>query len=1149
MKPIFYDPTARRWRRSKQIALVVGAVVGVLMGALVVGILVNPVLPTLGLKSNPHLPQERHLRPGAARTAENGANHGPGNAARTPADPRGYLAQTVRADGKRPVSSHFERIAFFVNWDDNSLVSLKRNVGSIDTLIAEWLHLADGTGRLKHDDALREQQVTAFVRATHPGTRIVPLINNADGGDWHSDWLAAVLADPARRHNLVADLRSYVHERGYQGISIDFESVPRDSQPGLLAFMEELYRVFHADGLLVSQSVPVDDRAFDLKRLAEANDYLILMAYDENASDNEAGPIASQDWFTRTVGDRFADVPAEKLVVGLGSYGYDWTEGVKGAEELSFQDSLNHARESSATIEFAPDAANPRYEYDDEKGRHHDVWYLDAVTAFNQTIASRQAGPRGYALWRLGSEDPAIWEVMSSAASLGDETLPKLSILQNGYDIDYEGTGEILRVTGTPKSGHRNIRYDRRLGLLTDETIDAFPSGYEITRWGSTDRKQIVLSFDDGPDATYTPAILDILRDKHVPAAFFIVGEQAERNPEILAREIREGHEFGNHTYTHPNIALIGDERMKIEVNAVQRIFESRLGRRSLLFRPPYAEDVEPETPDQVRPLLLTSSLGYYTVGLQIDPNDWASPGVEAIIHRTLDQAHEGQGHVVLLHDSGGNRSQTVEALPRLIDALRADGYEIVSLSTLVGLSPAAVNPVLPADEAATARLQSFGYALITWVDRLLWALFMLGLVLGIARVATLAMLALFQARERRPAGATSLSVSVVVPAYNERTVIVSTVRSVLASDLAGFDVIVVDDGSTDGTAALVRETFGAEPRVRVLEQANAGKPAALNHGFAHTDSDVVVALDADTVFLPDTVRRLVDGFSDPKVAAVAGCARVGNIMNLITRWQALEYITSQNLDRRAFARLNCITVVPGAVGAWRRSEVLAAGGFGSDTLAEDADLTLRLLRRGRQNAYVDGAEALTEAPERVRDFVKQRFRWMFGTLQAAWKHRSALFRRGSGALGWIALPNVLLFQIIFPLVSPIMDVLLLWTGLHALIDYWQHPQADVDPGFMRALWFYALFTLIDCATALIGFMLDKKADWRLLPWLLPQRFFYRQLIYYVAIKALITALRGPRVDWGKLERSASVATAANAASAATSGAKHRDTVSEPIGD
>ncbi len=1127
MKPIFYDPTEQRWRRSRQILIAIGAIVGILLGALVVGIVVNPVLPKLGLglHSNPNLPQAHHLRPGGtARDTQTGETKAlSAGSARPALDSRDYLAQTIDPDATTVPVSTYERLAFYVNWDDNSFVSLKRNINSIDTLVPEWLHLIDGAGHIKVDDAVKEQTAAAFVRATHPSTRIIPLVNNIDGGNWRSDWLRSTLSTAATRSHLISDLHSYVRLRNYQGISVDFESVPAETQGNLVLFMQELYAVFHADGLIVSQSVPVDDRAFRFKDLAAANDYLILMAYDENAADNEPGPIASQAWFTNTLRSRFAEVPANKLVVGLGSYGYDWTKGQKGAEELSFQDSLQRARESFANIEFATDSANPFFDYDDEQARHHEVWFLDAVTAFNEVIAARRSPPRGFALWRLGSEDPAIWQVLESASQLNDSTIPKLATLNSGYDIVYEGTGEILRVTGTPTPGLRKISYDPTLKLITDEVVETYPRNYEITRWGATNKKQLVLTFDDGPDAAYTPQILDILKDKKVPASFFVIGAQAEKYPELLQRIVAEGHEIGNHTYTHPNISLIGDEHLTLELNAVQRLFESRLGRRSLLFRPPYAEDVEPETPDQVRPLLLTSGLGYYTVGLLIDPNDWASPGVETIINRTIEQADENEGHVVLLHDSGGNRQQTVDALPRLIDALRNEGYEFVSLSELVGLPKNAVNPVLPPDEYMTARVQSAGFALITWVERLLWVLFALGLVLGVARVLALSLLALGQWQKKAPKPDLQLSVAVVIPAFNERAVIVATVRSVLNSDRKDFSIIVVDDGSTDGTAELIRQSFSDEPRVQVIEQVNAGKPEALNRGIAATSADIVVALDADTVFKSDTIRHLVNGFTDEKIAAVAGCARVGNIINLITRWQALEYITSQNLDRRAFAYLNCIAVVPGAVGAWRRQEILNVGGFGNDTLAEDADLTLRLLREGKRIAYEDRAEALTEAPERIRDFVKQRFRWMFGTLQAAWKHRGALFRPKTGALGSVALPNVLFFQILFPLISPIMDLLLVWTGIHALVGYWQHPLADWDPGFMRALWFYALFTLLDCGTATLGFALDRKAQWSLLPWLLPQRFFYRQLIYYVAIKALVTAIQGPKVGWGKLERSASV--------------------------
>jgi len=1123
-RPVFYDPTARRWRLLKRILFGLGAIVGTLLGAVIIGIFINPVLPELGLKNLAQLPQARHLRPSPAprapalRADARGAAGKPElRTAPTPPRPRPAAA----------VPSRFERIAFFVDYDDNSTVSLKRNLANIDTLIPEWLHLADGSGRFKVDDPVKESQIAALVRTQRPKLNIVPLINNAEANGWLSDRLAQVLASATARHNLIVDLHSYVRERGYQGISIDFEAVPKASQPRLVAFMEELYQEFHNDGLLVSQSVPVDDREFDFQRLATANDYLIMMAYDEHAGDNEPGPVASQAWFTEHTRDRLAELPPGKVVIGLGSYGYDWTQGNPDAEERSFQEALKVARESSVSVNFDRDARNPGYDYVEEDGKQHTVWFLDAVTAFNQVAAVEDSGPRGFALWRLGYEDPGIWEVLAGAGHLDAAVAERLKSLQSGYDIDYEGQGEILRVTGTPKTGARRLSFDADSGLITDQSITTFPTGYEITRWGSTNRHQIVLSFDDGPDPAYTPRILDILAAKHAPALFFVVGTQAEQHPELLARVVADGHEIGNHTYTHPNIATVSDERLKLEVNAVQRLFESRLGRRSLLFRPPYAEDVEPETPDQVRPLLITSSLGYYTVGMGIDPSDWTSPGVDQIVTRVLSDARSGLGQVVLLHDSGGNREQTVTALPLLIDALRAAGFEVVSLSTLAGLTPAAVNPRLPADEIAAARLENAGFSLITWVERALWALFVLGLILGSARFLTIAALAVRE-RRRAPVTAAALpSVAILIPAYNERVVILSTVRAVLESDLPAFDVIVVDDGSTDGTAELIREAFGAEPRVKLLRQANSGKAAALNRGLGETQAEVVVALDADTLFRPDTVRRLAEPFVDPSVAAVAGCARVGNVVNLITRWQALEYITSQNLDRRAFAAINCITVVPGAVGAWRRAAVLAVGGFTSDTLAEDADLTLRLLRADHRVAFQDRATAYTEAPEYIGAFVKQRFRWMYGTLQAAYKQRAVLFRREHGALGTVALPSVLVFQILFPLVSPIMDLLLVWTGIHAAVDHWQHPLAELDPGFMRALWYYALFTLIDSGTAIIGFALDREADWRLLPWLLPQRFFYRQLIYYVAVKSLMTALRGPRVGWGKLERTATVSSAA----------------------
>ena len=368
-------------------------------------------------------------------------------------------------------------------------------------------------------------------------------------------------------------------------------------------------------------------------------------------------------------------------------------------------------------------------------------------------------------------------------------------------------------------------------------------------------------------------------------------------------------------------------------------------------------------------------------------------------------------------------------------------------------------------------------------------------------------------------------SVSVIIPAYNEEKVIYQTIHSLLDSDYANFTIVVVDDGSSDNTAQRVRESFRGDPRVRLFTKANGGKSQALNYGIAQSQADIVITLDADTLFRRDTVRQLVRHFTDPQVAAVAGNAKVGNRINLLTNWQALEYITSQNLDRRAFALLNCISVVPGAVGAWRRELIMCAGGFADETLAEDADLTLAILRLGYTIAYAEDAIAFTEAPDTVRGFVKQRFRWMYGTLQAAWKHIDTLFRPRYGVLGMLAIPNVFVFQILFPLVSPVMDLLMLWSLLIAAWQRYQHPLDYTADTLQRVLFYYALFFTLDLLAAFVAFLLDRKEDWSLLMWLVFQRFLYRQLMYYVAIKSTLTAIRGTLVGWGKLERKATVPT------------------------
>jgi len=819
---------------------------------------------------------------------------------------------------------------------------------------------------------------------------------------------------------------------------------------------------------------------------------------------------------------RLADVPPAKLVMAIGNYAYDWPR--RGGR--TFEEAMLTAKEAGATIAVDPESLNPTYRYRAGNGEEHEVWFLDALTAFNQASVTRALNPKAaLALWRLGSEDPGIWSFFGDARALDRAQIGELDTVQYGYGVDFEGEGEILSITESPMQGRRTLTYDDARALITNETFESLPSPYVVTRYGAM-KGAVALTFDDGPDEKYTAPILDVLRDLKAPATFFVTGLATQELPELVRRMYREGHQIGNHTFTHPNIANISRAQLRIEVTATQRLFESILGHETVLFRPPYSEDTEPETPVQVRPIETVTAMGYLTVGMQIDPKDYKKPGVDAIVARTVEQVAAGQGSVVLLHDGGGDRSETVEALPRIITELRRRNLKLVTIGELLGRTTAQVMPAVQGRGYWQALVDSAAFNSLNLVQSLVSLLFLMAIVLGMGRLIFIGGVAIAERifRKHRPTIAYSGAIAVIVPAFNEEKVIVQTVRALLRSvGVPGLQILVVDDGSTDQTVARIREEFTGEPRVALFERTNGGKSSALNFGITQTDADIVVALDADTVFASTTVASLVRHFTDPRVGAVAGNAKVGNRVNLLTRWQALEYITSQNLDRRAFDLLGCITVVPGSVGAWRRQLVLNAGGFSAATLAEDADLTITILRTGHQIVYDDEAVAYTEAPESIRAFVRQRHRWMFGTFQAAWKHRDALFRWRYRALGFVALPNIFLFQVLFPLISPVIDLMMVGTLVSAGTSYWMRPAEYVPDDLWQVAFYYALFLSADVLAACLAFALERRESPRLLWLLLWQRFVYRQLMYYIAIRAVLDSLRGGPVGWNKLERRASV--------------------------
>ncbi|NUT95185.1 MAG: glycosyltransferase, partial [Saccharothrix sp.] len=561
--------------------------------------------------------------------------------------------------------------------------------------------------------------------------------------------------------------------------------------------------------------------------------------------------------------------------------------------------------------------------------------------------------------------------------------------------------------------------------------------------------------------------------------------------------------EIGLHTFNHPDLSFQSKKRIDWELSQNQLAISGAAGIRTSLFRPPYSSFADAMDNKSWPVTEYIGKRGYITVVNNTDSEDWRKPGVDEIIRRATPKG--GKGAIVLMHDSGGDRHQTVQALDTFLPDMKADGYEFDNLTEALG-APSAHTEVTGLD-----RWKGKAWIFLVQASDNITGVLVVGLsVIGflvISRFLLMLLLSGVHARRVRRKGfrwgpQVTEPVSVLVPAYNEAKCIENTVRSLMASEHP-IEVIVIDDGSSDGTARIV-EAMGL-PNVRVVRQMNAGKPAALNRGLANARYDIIVMMDGDTVFEPATVRELVQPFGDPRVGAVAGNAKVGNRDSLIGAWQHIEYVMGFNLDRRMYDMLRCMPTIPGAVGAFRRTALERVGGMSDDTLAEDTDITMAMHRDGWRVVYAENARAWTEAPESVQQLWSQRYRWSYGTMQAIWKHRKALVEKGpSGRFGRVGLPLVSLFMVLAPLLAPLIDVFLLY-GL-----IFGPTQKTIGA------WLGVLAIQVVCAA--YAFRLDKERMTHLIS--LPlQQILYRQLMYVVLLQSWITALTGGRLRWQKLRR------------------------------
>ncbi len=1166
-KQVFFDPQRKRWKRLRRIFDIV-ALLGVVVGVIfVIGLVHMTPLPELLLENKKPNRSAVQLETLPARGAQK-----PRRSAHRKTDLKPSDVVLNSGEGLRA--------AYYVEDDPASYSSLKQHIHQIDLLFPEWIHVVSPTGTLisysldnrpfdvvdatgvhgvDHEQRVARTIAAAGADSTPP--EIFPLVNNYD--HITNAFLPSVgefLTNADSRANFIQQVDQFLAANpSYRGISLDFEEISSQAQQGYMALLAALYQDLHSRNLRLYINTPVGDDDFDLKYMADNSDGLLLMNYDQHQVGSEPGPIADQDWFLDNLKNVLKVVPKEKAICAIGSYGYDWTTTmpevpkrprakvpppkVLSALEMSTQTAWQEATDADAQIQLDPDSLNVHFAYDDEDAHvRHQVWFLDAVTVLNQMRAARALGIETFALWRLGQEDNSLWKIWDKP--LSSDPAKELAQVEPGYDVDTEGDGDILQITRQMQTGHRTLTMDdddsipARYRSITAETMTSYPLSYTVQQTGYHPKK-VALSFDDGPDPTWTPKILDILKAKNVTGTFFMIGEQAQNNIGIVQRVYREGHEIGNHTFTHPDISEVSNASLDLELNLTERLFAAELGVQPLYFRPPYSIDQEPDTNDQAAPAHRIQELGYVIIGDKIDTDDWdehprKSP--KEITDSVFQQIAAMQdrswmrGSVILLHDGGGNRQPTVEALPVLIDELRKHGYEIVPVSQLMGKTRAQVMPPLNGHQRWQARVDSIAFFVWAFFNHFVVAVFFVGDILMTARLVIIGVFAVidrFRKRKNFAGPDYAPRVAVLIPAYNEEKVIVRTIRSVMMSNYKNIRVIVIDDGSKDNTYRAATDAYPADiasGRLTVLVKPNGGKADALNYALDRTKEDIYIGIDADGVIAHDAITNLVCHFADPKIGAVAGNAKVGNRVNLWTRWQALEYITSQNFERRALDLFDVVMVVPGAIGAWRTSAVKDGGGYHTNTVAEDADLTMNLLEQGYSVIYEDRALAFTEAPVDMDGLMRQRFRWSFGILQALFKHRGAIAKRR--AMGLFALPNTLIFQILLPLVSPLIDLMFVASVINYFYDKHFHPEAASSASFQKLLLFFLTFLVVDFVASALAFTLERKhpaskGDAWLLFHIWIQRFTYRQVFSVVLFKTMKRAIDGKPFNWDKLERTA----------------------------
>ncbi len=679
-------------------------------------------------------------------------------------------------------------------------LSLESNCGELDVAMPDWFTFKFGSDGLELQVQSQDvrQGVEDFLRAAPDTSSLLPTVSLST--PLGQEGILDALLDPTGANRVLKTLVATARSYEATGVCLDFNQLGDAQISSLKPFFARADRIFREGDLTSCVVLPADQKAWTDKTITQHFDQVVLKVFNQPWAGSIPSPLADETFFRTVVEQAIEGIGPDRLTVAIGAFAARWTIGQPLPEFLPYGEALQGITQGDGEIGFSPEAANGFSTYRDADGRSHRVWMLDAVSAYNQLRILNELGVNNVAVWSLGQEDPGLWPLFAADIRDRGAISTALSSIRLSNYIHYQGEGPFLRVLSRAANGLRFVRFSDQTGGIEAVEYARLPEPYRLERYGKPAAHKLVLTFDDGPHPEYTRDILDALKEAGVPGAFFVVGARVLEEPGLLVRMFEEGHEVGSHTFSHPRMEEVSRSRSELELSMMQKLIAGYAGRETRLYREPFQRAGGPIAEERVVSLAAAQASGAIIAGMEIVPKDWEGLSTQEIVDYVHQELQAGNGNVLLFHDGGDNREATVAAIPILIRELTALGYEFTSLGDLLGVTPDVLMPPIDGAWPIFDKL-SFEMLSVSWFS--LKTIFWVVLCIGIFRAIVVFVLVLLHKEIRPLRDSREPKVTIVIPAHNEEKGIANSVRRVLQSDYSNFDVILVDDGSTD---ALLRK-------------------------------------------------------------------------------------------------------------------------------------------------------------------------------------------------------------------------------------------------------------------------------------------------------------------------------------------------------